>query len=139
LKTGEKISMQLLEEKGSALYEIDFILFYTGHSKLWGNPEYFSSFPTISCEVIEWINHHKLKGVGIDAPSFDRVAINEFEQTTDELYTHRAILKTNRTILLENLCNLEKVGNEIFTLCALPLKTLNADGAPARVIAITNH
>jgi kynurenine formamidase len=136
LKTGEKITMQLLEEKGSALYEIAFILFLTGHSKLWGNPEYFSDFPTMSREVVEWINHRKLKGVGIDAPSFDPVAINELEQATDELYTHRAILKTNRTILLENLCNLEKIGDEIFTLYALPLKTLNADGAPARVIVI---
>ena len=128
--------MQLLEEKGNVLHEIDFILFYTGHSKLWGTPDYFSYFPIMSYEVVEWINLRKLKGVGIDAPSFDPVAVNELDKVTDELYNHRAILKTNNTILLENLCKLEEIGNEIFTLYALPLKTLNADGAPARVIAI---
>ena len=139
LEKGEKISIQMLEEKGSALYEIDFILFLTGHSKLWGNSGYyFSAFPILSHEVIEWVNQRKLKGVGIDAPSFDPVTVDELAQPTDELHNHRAILKTNHTILLENLCNLEKIGDKIFTLYALPLNTVNADGCPARIIAITD-
>jgi len=136
LKKEEKISMPLLEEEGSKLNEADFILFLTGHSKLWGSPDYFSNFPVLSHEVIEWINRRKLKGVGIDAPSFDPVTIDELEQAADDLHNHRAILKTNHTILLENLCKLEEVGNGLFTLCALPLNTANADGAPARVVAL---
>ena len=136
LQKGENISMLLLEEKGSALYDADFLLFLTGHSNLWGHPDYFANFPILSDEVVEWINSRKLKGIGIDAPSFDPVTINELEQAGDELRNHRAILKTNNTILLENLCKLEDIGNELFTLCALPLNTKNADGAPARIIAI---
>ena len=136
LENGKKIPMQLLEEKGSELSEVDFILFLTGHSKLWGNSDYFKAFPIVSHEVIEWINRRKLKGIGIDAPSFDPVTTDELNQNADELQNHRAILKTNHTILLENLCNLEKIGNKIFTLCALPLNIQNADGAPARIIAI---
>ena len=132
LKKGEKISMSLLEEKGSRLNEADFILFLTGYSMLWGSPGYFNGFPLLSNEVVEWINHRKLKGVGIDAPSFDPVEA----QPAGELHNHLAILKTNHTILLENLCKLEEIGDELFTLCALPLNTANADGAPARVIAL---
>ena len=131
LKKGEEISMSLLEENGSDLNEIEFILFLTGHSLLWGTSGYFDDFPVMSHEVVEWVNRHKLKGIGIDAPSFDPV-------TVDELHNHRAILKTNNTILLENLCKLEEIGNDPFMLCALPLNTLNADGAPARIIAIVN-
>jgi kynurenine formamidase len=131
LKKEEEISMPLLEEKGNALYEAEFILFLTGHSFLWGTPGYFADFPIMSQEVVEWVNLHKLKGIGIDAPSFDPV-------TVDELYNHKAILKTNNTILLENLCNLEKIGIDPFTLCALPLNFQNADGAPARIIAMIN-
>ena len=140
LENEEKISIRLLEEKGKTLSEVDFILFFTGHSKKWGNSDYyFSSFPIMSHEVIEWINQRKLKGIGIDAPSFDPVMVNPLKQTTpDELHNHQAILKTNHTILIENICNLEKIGNKIFTLCALPLNTKNADGCPARVIAIIN-
>ena len=136
LKKGEKISMPLIEEKGDRLNEADFILFFTGHSKLWESSDYFSDFPVLSDEVIEWVNRCKLKGIGIDASSFDFVTIDELEQAADELHNHRAILKTNNTLLIENLCNLDEVGNELFTLCALPLNTVNADGAPARVIAL---
>ena len=131
LKKGEEISMSLLEEKESDLYEAEFILFLTGHSALWGLPDYFAGFPIMSHKVVEWINRRKLKGIGIDAPSFDPV-------TVDELHNHKAILKTNNTILLENLCKLEEIGNDPFMLCALPLNTIYADGAPARVIAMIN-
>ena len=136
LQNNEKISLQLLEERGSELYEAEFVLFLTGHSALWGNPEYFGSFPVMSDEVVEWVNQRKLKGIGIDAPSFDPVTVENLEQAADELHHHRAILKTNHTLLLENLCRLEEIGDDLFTLCALPVKTENADGAPARVIAM---
>lgn len=131
----EKVPLSLLEEKGSTLYEAEFILFLTGDSKLWGSPDYFVNFPVMSQEVIEWINQRKLKGIGIDAPSFDPV-YNELAQASDDLHNHRSILKTNNTILLENLCRLEEIGNKLFTLCAMPLNTSNADGAPARIIAM---
>jgi kynurenine formamidase len=136
LQKKEKISIQLLKEKGSALNEAEFILFLTGHSALWGSPDYFGVFPVMSDEVVEWINRRKIKGIGIDAPSFDPVSVENPEQTTDELHNHRAILKTNHTLLFENLCNLEEIGSGLFTLCALPLKTENADGAPARIIGM---
>lgn len=136
LEKGEKISVSMLKEKGSRLDEADFLLFLTGHSTLWGSPDYFSNFPILSHEAVEWINQRKLKGIGIDAPSFDPVTVDELEQAADELHNHRAILRTNHTLLLENLCKLEEIGNELFTLCALPLNTINADGAPARMIAI---
>jgi kynurenine formamidase len=136
LKKREKISMHLLEEKGSALYETEFILFFTGHSALWGISEYFNNFPLLSKEVVEWINQRKLKGIGIDAPSFDPVTVVELDHAASDLHNHRAILKTNNTVLIENLCNLENIDNELFILYALPLNTVNADGAPARVIAV---
>jgi len=131
LEKGEKISMSFLEETGgNALYETEFLLFLTGCSKLWGYVDYFANYPVISNDVVEWINRRKIKGIGIDAPSFDPVV------AIDELFNHRAILKTNNTILLENLCKLEEIGNDPFTLCALPLYTINADGAPARIVAM---
>ena len=133
LEKGEAIPIRLLEEKGS---DAEFILFLTGHSALWGTPAYFDDFPNMSQEVIEWVNLRKLKGIGIDAPSFDPVMVDGIALITSELHNHRAILQTNNTILLENLCRLEEIGKEPFTLCALPLYTLNADGATARVVAI---
>jgi kynurenine formamidase len=132
LKKGERISTSLLEEKGNALQKAEFILFLTGHSAFWGSPDYFDNFPVMSQEVAEWVTRRKLKGIGIDAPSFDPVV------AAGELHNHQSILKTNHTILLENLCKLEATGDHLFTLCALPLHTVNADGAPARIIAMVD-
>jgi len=136
LVAGENITMKLLESKGSTLFEAEFILFFTGHSALWGKQEYFENYPIMSEEVVEWINHHQLKGIGIDAPSFDPITMSSLDNAASDLHTHRAILKTGKTVLIENLCNLEKVGNELFMLYALPLPLSNADGAPARVVAV---
>lgn len=136
LKKVEKISMSLIKEKGNSLNDVEFILFLTEHAKLWGSPDYFNDFPVVSEEVVEWVNQRRLKGIGIDAPSFDPVTIDELEQASDDLHNHRAILKTNNTILLENLCKLEEVGDNLFILCALPLNTVNADGAPVRIVAL---
>ena len=138
LEKGEKIPLSLIKEKGDILKEAEFIFFLTGYDKLWGNLDYFNDFPVLSDEAVEWINRSKLKGIGIDAPSFDPVTINELEQASDDLHNHRAILITNNTILLENLCKLEDIGNDLFTLCTLPLNVIEADGAPARVIALVN-
>lgn len=136
LKKGTKIPVSLINEKGNRLNEADFILFLTGYDKLWGSPEYFSDFPVLSEEAVEWVNRRKLKGIGIDAPSFDPITVDELEQASGELHNHRTILKTNNTILLENLCRLEEAGNDLFMLFALPLNTVNADGAPVRAIAL---
>ena len=136
LSKGEKIPLSLIKEKGDSLKEAEFILFLTGYDKLWGNPDYFNDFPVLSNEAVEWINQSKLKGIGIDAPSFDPVIINDLEQASDDLHNHRAILKTNNTILLENLCKLEDVCDDVFILNAPPLYIVDADGAPARVIAL---
>ena len=65
------------------------------------------------------------------------VEADNVEHAANDLFIHQTILKTNRTLLIENLCNLERIGVERFTLCALPLYTTNADGAPTRVIALT--
>jgi len=138
LKNGDQITMSLIKEKGFELNKAEFILFLTGQSALWGKPDYFSSYPIMTQEVAELVNQRKLKGIGIDAPSFDPCTIDNIEQAADELHNHKEILKTGNTVFIENLCNLEKIGSELFTLFALPLKTVNADGAPARVVAILN-
>ena len=136
LPKGVEISTQLIEKQVNAVNETDFVLFLTGYDKLWGSPDYFQNFPILSHEAIAWVNRRKLKGIGIDAPSFDPVTSEELEQTADGLHHHRAILKTNHTLLLENLCRLDEISSGAFTLYALPLNTVNADGAPARIIAV---
>ena len=46
------------------------------------------------------------------------------------------LLHTNKTVIIENLCNLDKLPEGLFTVCALPLRYAQADGSPIRAVAI---
>jgi len=39
-------------------------------------------------------------------------------------------------VIIENLCNLDKLPEGLFTVCALPLRYAQADGSPIRAVAI---
>ncbi len=107
---------------------IDFILFYSGWDKKWAEAGYFLDFPYLSSQLAEKLVRLKIKGVGLDFCSVDRL-------DDRKLSAHKILLK-NGVIIIENLTNLHKLIGKTFTLVALPLKIAHADGAPARVIAI---
>ena len=44
----------------------------------------------------------------------------------------RKLLADDRMVIIENLTNLEQVGDGVVFFCALPLKQADADGAPIR-------
>ncbi len=46
------------------------------------------------------------------------------------------MLLKNNILILENLCNLEKIKKSFFKLVVLPLKLKNATGSPVRAVAI---
>ena len=70
----------------------------------------------------------KLNLVGIDSPSIDLGKNTKFS-------VHH-ILAKNNVLILENLCNLEKISGVYFKLIVLPLKLKDATGAPVRAVAI---
>jgi len=114
----------------SALKNIEipeFILFYTGWDRKWTDKSYFENYPILSEKAAEYISHLSIRGVGIDAPSFDAVG-------SHDLHNHHTLMQQD-ILLIENLCNLDKL-SPLVTLFCLPLKINQADGSPARVVAI---
>jgi arylformamidase len=107
----------------------DFILFYTGWSLYWGNEKYFHDFPVLMPDAAKLIGQLPIKGVGIDAISFD--------QTNDSELPNHKILLEKEIILIENLCNLDLLLNKNFILSCLPLKIKGVDGSPVRACGIT--
>lgn len=107
---------------------IDFLLLYTGWSDLWGNQGYFEGYPVLSLEAAEFISGLPLKGIGIDAISFDKEGSTEFP-------IHKMLLG-KELLLIENLTNLDQISAPEFLLICAPLKFANSDGAPTRVISI---
>jgi len=104
--------------------EDDIVLIYTGHIKKYGQSEYYSNHPVIDDELAQFLVDKKVKMVGIDAPSIDKVP--------HEL--HKLLFK-NDIFIIENLSNLDELlFVEDFEIMAFPLKIL-AEASMVRVVA----
>lgn len=108
--------------------EFDFALFYSGWSDFWGNEKYFQDYPVLSEEAADWICQYDLKGIGIDACSFDTMDSND-------LVIHNKLLDRG-FVLIENLANLSGLPDMPFMFSCLPLKIKAADGSPVRAVAL---
>ena len=128
LGEGGKITMEQVRRNPCA-QQADFLLFYTGWGKFWGKPEYFGNYPCVTNQVVDFLIQTGKKGVGLDTISLDPIA-------DANLTLHRQLLSTNKTVIIENLNNLDKLPQGLFTFCALPLRYENADGSPIRAVAI---
>lgn len=106
---------------------VDFVLLFTGWDAHWGTEKYFRNIPILDPEAAEYLSNLSLKGIGIDAPSFDPVG-----STT--LNRHNLFLGNN-FILIENLTGLGDLLKKDFILSCFPLNIKNADGSPVRAVA----
>jgi len=112
---------------GFELIEDSIVLIMTGHSKNWGKTDYFTDHFVMTEDFANVLCKAKVKMIGIDAPSPDKYPFN----------VHK-IFFNNNVLIVENLTNLEKlIDLKNFTVAALPLK-VEADSAPARVVALKN-
>ena len=78
--------------------------------------------------MVDYIIHTRKKGVGLDVIGID--PIDDIHLTI-----HRKLFAENEIVVIENLMNLEQVGDDLFWFMALPLKHVDADGSPIRAIA----
>ena len=101
------------------------------------SPEFWTRAPYLKREACEWLVGQEPAAVGFDFPQ-DRPIRDLLEgrkPTMAEFVSHDVILRSGIP-MIEYLCNLGSVASARTEVCALPLKILDADGAPARVIAI---
>lgn len=129
LAAGQQITMKYIEKQRKEADEAEFILFHTGWDRFWGMEEYFGEYPYITEEVADYLIQNKKKGVGLDVIGLDPVH-------DENLTLHKKLFMENEMIIVENLTNLDKIGGELFTFVALPLKYRDADGSPIRAIAL---
>jgi arylformamidase len=106
----------------------DFILIYTGLDRLWGRKSYFRQIPVIDPGTAYYLCSLPIKGVGIDAPSFDPVG-------SESLSNHKQLLGNN-ILLIENLTGLDQLLEKKFIFSCLPMNIKDADGSPVRATAI---
>ena len=112
-------------------YNADFILLYTGWDTHWGTDLYFKDIPVLDSDAAKYLSNLPVKGIGIDAPSFDPIG-------SVTLRNHNLLLEKN-IILIENLTGLSKLLEKEFMFSCFPLKIENADGSPVRAVAIVQE
>ena len=110
------------------LYQNDFLVIHTGWSHHWGSDVYYTGYPVLSVEAVEWLSQFNLKGFGMDVISVDEANSKNFP-------VHKILLK-NDTVIIENLKNLDLVPISPFIFSCFPLKFTEADGSPVRAVAL---
>ena len=109
----------------------DSLLLKTNWYQKLGTSEYRNALPRISENLAHWMVKNEVKIVGVEPPSV--ADVNNMVEVT---LIHKILLGS--VIIVEGLCNLDKIEAKCVELIALPLKIKDGDGAPCRVIAIEN-
>ena len=104
-------------------------------STLWENEidkdYFFSHSPGLAEDAAKYLIDKKVNAVCIDSPSIDRGSESSFA-------VHKLLL-SNEILIVENLCNLDKLDCQYFTLIMTPLKLSGASGSPIRAIAVEKN
>jgi len=97
------------------------VLIRTGWERRWGSQVFYRGFPVLAEGVIEDLMARGCAHLAVDFPL--------------TVEAHQAALGGG-AVLIENLCNLEEIGEKRPLLAALALRLRGGDAAPARVIAV---
>jgi arylformamidase len=131
----KKHAGQLIETQDLSNQNImqgDAVVIATGWEKHAANRNYMTENPGLSKQAARYLAKKKANAVAIDCPSIDA--------GTDSRFTVHNLLLQNNIIIVENLCNLDRIANRSksnkFTLIISPLKLGGATGSPARVLAL---
>jgi len=116
------------EEKKYPIQKGVSVIFKTNWVKNIKKKIYFLNNPGLSISAANYLASKHVNLIGIDSPSIDSGKTKKFS-------VHKFLAK-NKILILENLCNLEKIPNPFFLLVVLPLKINKASGSFARVIVL---
>jgi kynurenine formamidase len=103
------------------------VVFHTGWNGNLARSEFFEKNPGLSESAARYLSSKRISLVGIDSPSIDIGSDMSFS-------SHKILLKSD-VLILENLCNLDKIKKTHFGIIALPLKIHGATGSPVRAVA----
>jgi kynurenine formamidase len=107
------------------------IVFRTGWQSMIINKDYMTKNPGLSEAAAEFLAEKKINAVGIDGPSID--------VGSDEHFSAHKTLLAKGILIVENLCNLERLEHRgTFTLLINPLRLKGASGSPVRALAIVS-
>lgn len=105
------------------------IIYRTGWDRMFGTPEFFTEFPSLSLEAARWIAEKKISLLGMDTPTPSR----------EMLECHHILLRQSvEIVLVEGLARLHLLPPQ-FTFIGFPLRIQHGDGSPIRAVAVVEE
>ncbi len=138
----ELIEPEDIEPFATEIEKGDFILLKTGWDQYFGTPKYFHH-PYLSAEGARFLLQMGVSLVGIDAMNVDPtyyedrdldISAKDLPDEEEYGYPVHDILLGNDILIVENLCNLDKIKPVKGVYSFLPLKLKDSDGSPIRAV-----
>ena len=138
----ELIDSADLESSASEINNGDFVILKTGWDRYFGTPQYYLH-PYLSAGGARLLVEKGVSLVGVDALNVDPTyyASNDSNSAAKDLpdeasygYPVHDILLSNNVLIVENLCNLDKIEAIKGIYSFLPLKLKDSDGSPIRAV-----
>lgn len=139
IQPDQAVTPDLLESRSAHLQPGDILVFKSCwyQQEDYRTEQYWRNAPYLNRAACEWILQKQPASVAFDFPqdwSIRRI-LDGVILPIEEHVSHDVLLRNNIT-LIEYLINTENLTSERTFLCAQPLSLPEADGAPARVVAI---
>ena len=122
----EEITADDLLPHRQAISRTPKLILNTGWAQNWENACYFTQYPALTGDAARFLVDCGIELIGIDTPSVDY-------SPNDAHF----VLLGHEVLIVENLTNLDQIGQPNFQFVAMPLKITGRDGSPVRAIAIT--
>jgi len=114
----------------------DIVIINTGWHKNWKHPDYSIKFPGIVKSAAEWLVEHDVNMVGVDWICIDHPSQTDMGDSS--WIAHRIVLSNNIPVIENVGGQLDEVTNQRIEVMALPVKVVNGDGFPIRIVAALN-
>jgi kynurenine formamidase len=103
------------------------VLIHTGWAQRWNTPAYYENHPHLTREAAEYLRDCQVKLVGIDSHNIDNTSVNSRP-------VHTTLLGAE-ILIVEHLCNLDRLPANGFLFSAVPPKFKGAGTFPVRAMA----
>ncbi|QEC77743.1 cyclase family protein [Mucilaginibacter ginsenosidivorax] len=104
------------------------VIVFTGWSKHWNTDAYFESHPYLTAEAAQYLKEQEVKLVGIDSHNID-------DTTGKSRPVHTTLLGAG-ILIVEHLCNLDKLPPDGYKFNAVPPKFKGVGTFPVRAYAM---
>jgi kynurenine formamidase len=131
------VTVKDVAESGVEIRPNTIVMINTGWTdRMWGKPGFWEQMPYLERGVAEYVANKGAAGLAIDVfpekPLWRGVKLDPGEVW---IANHLALMQKNLP-LIQFVTNLSQIGNNRFTVVAIPLAIKGGDASPVRVVAL---